>query len=386
MKRFVLHIIPGFGGGISSLVLNLAQEMAKRDVIFDIVTFEKPSFFFEDRVKRYGGSIFVLESKSKIKKLRLLNNLLKTNKRKYELCHMHQSGLRALFLSIVLRTNGIKRIAIHSHITSKENGSSFKNIIKMFFGRFINRIICTDKCSCSKMASDYMYGKGYYLKHNVFHIPNAIIWKNIVKNISSEEKETFFKMNDIKKGTFVIGHVGYFGYQKNHQFIIDIAEKLADAHFDFVCLLVGVGEYEEKIKEEVKKRNLSKYIRFLGRSNNVGLIYSVMNLMLLPSFFEGLPTVAIEAQAAGVPSFISDTVTPEADMGLGLTTYMSLSSVDDWVEKIKNFKNKRAPSKKIRFNIMSERKFLTGESWKVYLYFLDKKLERYNLDEYAKIC
>ena len=384
MVKYILHVIPGFGGGVASLVLNLAEEISKKDIIFDILTYEKPSELFLNRVQSYGGTVFVVDVQNRIGKLRAIDSILKNNKGKYQLLHMHQSGAQALSLSILAKINGISRTAIHSHITDKEGSEKIGFRIKMFFERIINNHCATHRLSCSKMASNYLYGEKETNDHKIMHIPNAILWDRICKKPINADISDFKNKYSIPDNVMLIGHVGYFGYQKNHKFMLDVIESMKKNGEKFIWLFAGEGVLKDEIELEVKKRNLGEYVRFLGRVNNVSLLYSIMDVMALPSFFEGLPTVAIEAQAAGVPSVISSLVTEEADMGLGLTEYVPLN-VEKWSLAIKKMAKVSIPSSQVRYLEMSKRKFIVSESAQLYKMFIEKKILTYNLGEYNEV-
>lgn len=385
MLKRILHIIPGFGGGISSLVLNLAEEIVNQNIVFDVLTYEQPSAFFSERVLRYGGRIYVVEDKNRINKLKKINSIFRENNQKYELIHMHQSGVQALSLSFLANLNSISRTAIHSHITNKEGSNTLHFKIKHYFEKIINNSCSTHRLSCSKMASEYLYGKKTVKKHNIIHIPNAIIWENICRKYDKAEIIHYKERLKIPEGVLIVGHLGYFGYQKNHEFMLDIISEMKNKGISFVWLFAGVGPNQDKIISDAKERKLDDNIRFLGRVNNISLLYRIMDVMALPSHFEGLPTVEVEAQAAGVPSVISNRVTPEADMGLNLTRYVSINNVEDWVLALLEMSKVTVPSDSERFNAMSSRKFVVKESAKIYKKFVEGEIESYELNEFDKL-
>lgn len=385
MIKHVLHIIPGFGGGVASLVLNLAEEMVNQNIVFDILTYEEPSAFFSERVSRYGGRIFVVEDRSRIKKLKKINSILDENKHKYELIHMHQSGVQALSLSLLAKLNSISRTAIHSHITDKEGSNTLKFKLRYYFEKNLNNSCSTHRLSCSKMASEYLYGKKPVNNHKIMHIPNAIIWENVCCEYDKTEIMNYKEKLKIPEGALTVGHLGYFGYQKNHEFMLDIIEEMKHQGISFVWLFAGTGPNQDRIIRSAKERKLDENIRFLGRINNISLLYKTLDVMALPSHFEGLPTVEIEAQAAGVPSVISDKVTTEADMGLNITRYVSINNAKDWVIALKEMAKVTVPSDLERLNAMSSRKFVVKESAKIYKKFVEREIETYELNEFDKL-
>ena len=135
---------------------------------------------------------------------------------------------------------------------------------------------------------------------------------------------------------YVVGHVGRFMPQKNHAFLIKIAEAAARAEPRFRLLLIGEGELRPEIESEVRQAGLSDRVVFAGlRSDIPFLMRNVMDAFLLPSRYEGLPLVMIEAQAAGLPAVVSDAVDQEVDIVPGLIKRLSLSdSPSDWARAI----------------------------------------------------
>lgn len=134
----------------------------------------------------------------------------------------------------------------------------------------------------------------------------------------------------------VFGHIGRFSIQKNHEFLIEIFNEIHKENKDSILLLIGTGELEDNIKEKVKLLGLDKNIKFLGIRNDINELLNAMDAFLLPSFFEGLPVVGVEAQATGLPVFTSNKVTKELPIS-ELSFYYSLKlSAKEWSEKILN--------------------------------------------------
>lgn len=111
---------------------------------------------------------------------------------------------------------------------------------------------------------------------------------------------------------FVVGHVGNFVYQKNHYYLIDIFAKIKENYPEAVLLLAGTGERFETVRKVVKEKGLENNVKMLGFCKDVHRLFQAMDFFLLPSYFEGLPTVGVEAQCAGLPCVMSDTITDEA--------------------------------------------------------------------------
>lgn len=145
---------------------------------------------------------------------------------------------------------------------------------------------------------------------------------------------------------FFYGHIGRFNHQKNHEFLIKIVNTLKNNGYNVKLLLVGDGEKRKKIQELVQKLQLEDNIIFGGIRRDIPQILSAIDILLLPSFYEGMPNVVIEAQAVGTKCFISDTITKEANI-TGLVKYLSIERDEfEWRDNIINeYKYKRADEK-----------------------------------------
>ena len=138
----------------------------------------------------------------------------------------------------------------------------------------------------------------------------------------------------IKEDTIVIGHIGRFVAQKNHTFLIDIFNQFHKKEKNSILLLAGQGPLQEEIKNKVRELGLDDSVRFLGQRNDANELYQVFDVFLLPSLYEGLPVVGVEAQASGLLCFLSDDMTKETKV-LDSTVFMSLSNTaEEWTDEI----------------------------------------------------
>ena len=166
--------------------------------------------------------------------------------------------------------------------------------------------LTTDNVACSKLAGDWIF-KDYIV------LNNAVDLKKYKFDI---EKRSIIRNNyNILDDDLVIGHVGKFIEQKNHIFLIDVFQKIIDRLPNCKLLLVGSGALMDGIRMKVKNLNLQNNIIFAGMQNDTSSFYSAMDMIVFPSFWEGLPLSILEAQANGLPCVISDNITSEVKMG-----------------------------------------------------------------------
>ena len=226
------------------------------------------------------------------------------------------------------------KLIVHSHNTQIDIKSSFKRIVLNIY-HLISRRCCTHlintKYSCSKAAGRWLFGddSDFIIKKN------AILYfkfkYDIYKRLSIRKKMGY------TESMFIFGHVGRFTYQKNHEFLIKIFYEFYKMHSDSKLLLIGSGNERENIEKMVKNLRLQNAVVFMGNRTDVPDLMQAMDIFVLPSRFEGLPVVGIEAQAAGLPTFFSDSITRE----VGITKLANFMSINEspkvWANEIAKY-------------------------------------------------
>ena len=165
---------------------------------------------------------------------------------------------------------------------------------------------------------------------------------------------------EIKDDTLVIGHIGRFVAQKNHTFLIDIFNELHKTEKNSILLLIGQGPLMDEIKQKVKTLGISDSVKFLGQRDDVNELYQVFDVFLLPSLYEGLPVVGVEAQATGNLCILSSSMTQETKI-LNTTIFLQLTQTpNEWstaiLKSVINFckKNNKNEISNVGFNIKNE--------------------------------
>ena len=176
-----------------------------------------------------------------------------------------------------------------------------------------------------------MYGNRCFERGRVHVMPNAIDTKKFAYD--EEAKRCLRAELGIPQDAFVLGHVGRFMYQKNHAFLLRVFQRLLSSRQDAWLLLIGEGERMKLIRSEVKKMGIEGKVRFTGTRSDVAKLYSAMDVFCLPSFYEGLPVVALEAQANGLPCLFSDRMTKEVVLTPG-ARQLSIENPEPWVKAV----------------------------------------------------
>lgn len=314
-------------GGVDTMVMNYYRHISRSKIQFDFIMDGYGDTPIDEEIRALGGRVYKVEpyAKNMAKSMRQYYRIFKENH--YPIVHCHMNTLSVFPLFEAWRAGVPVRIA-HSHSTAAK-GEGKRTTMKYMLRPFA-KIFPSHYCACSEYAGRWLFGNRLYDSGKVYLIKNAI------------DLERFSFKPEIRKrmraelgisDQFVVGHVGRFLYQKNHDFLIDIFDEVHKRNPASVLLLVGDGPLKEQIREKVSARGLSDSVRFLGIRRDVPDLLQVMDVFVLPSFYEGLPVVGVEAQAVGLPCLISATVTREIAL-TSLVSFLDPSHpVAVWAEK-----------------------------------------------------
>lgn len=300
----ILQIVPNMqAGGLESLIMNIYRNIDRNKVQFDFLVHYTEEKHFDKEIESLGGKIHrfsVREDNKLIKYIKSLDVFFKNHK-EYKVIHCHMSSLGFLIF-LIAKKNGVKVRIAHSH-----NSSTSKNI-KGFVKRILMlpyKYISTINYACSNESGKYLYNKKEFEV-----IPNAIELKKY--KFDREVRYEVRKELNLE-ADFVIGHVGRFNIQKNHEYLIDMFYEFIKLKPQSKLLLIGDGELKEEIKEKIEVLGINDKVLMLGVRSDIDRLYQAMDCFCLPSLFEGLPLVSIEAQTSGLPCFITDNITKEAE-------------------------------------------------------------------------
>lgn len=321
-------------------VMNATTKDIKSNVVFDFFTlepFENSSniSFVEDN----GGKIIVKHTSNKfLRQIKTYFDLRSVLKQKhYDIVHIHSDVAFKMFVEgCAAKREKVPHIIMHSHCAGIDRGHRIikaiaHNICKPFLG-----YIGTEFFACSNKAARWMYKKNICKKVRV--INNAVDCESFAYNQSIRNE--YRKLFGIKDNEILIGHVGRFMFQKNHEYLINIFNEFHRKVPESKLMLIGEGELESDVKKQTKELGIDNCVIFAGIRKDVNKCMQAMDLFLLPSRFEGLPVVGIEAQAAGLPCLMADTITKETDL-FGLVYFMSLNQDTElWAEKMIEVLNK----------------------------------------------
>lgn len=342
----VLHVVVNMNrGGAETLIMNLYRNLDPKKVQFDFLTCKEG--VFDQEIQEMGGNIHRIPYISDVGHAGYMKALRHffTNHKHYKIVHSHMDKMSGLVLRAA-KMAGIPVRISHSHNTSCEGGIAAK-LYKSFAGSFINKS-ATDLLACSNSAAEWLFKNR---NHQVKIINNGINYQRFLFNPKTREKVRTFL--NVDESTLVLGHVGRFFEQKNHSFLIEIFREVNKRNPNSVLVLVGNGSLMSEIYQKVDEYGLNGKVKFLGVRSDVEQLYQAFDLFIFPSIHEGLPVTLIEVQASGMPSLISDTITNEVDLGLGLIEYLPINDIGKWVKAIANYSNHH--NRKITSNVFEEK-------------------------------
>jgi glycosyltransferase involved in cell wall biosynthesis len=315
------------------MIMNLYRYIDREKVQFDFVISTRDECDYTKEIESLGGRIYSIprfNMYNAIKYPKAWHKFLSEHS-EYKIIHGHLRSTASIYLKIAKRY-GLITIA-HSHNTS--SGTGLPAIVKNILQRPI-RYIADYLFACSEYAGVWLFGEEKCKKDNFFIVNNAVDAKKFIYN-ESIRLEMRKRLQIENK--FVIGHVGRFHPAKNHEFLIDVFKELHKKNKQAILLMCGDGELRIKIEKKVSELGLEHCVMFTGVRADIPELLQAIDVFLLPSLYEGLPVSVIEAQGAGLPCIISDTISKEADI-TNLIEYFSLdNTIEEWADKILIYAN-----------------------------------------------
>lgn len=338
-KLRVLQIIPNFGvGGAEKLVLNYLKYFNKDTVqIKAISLYPNQDTVYDKYIRENKLDVIYLDKKAgfDFSMIRKIDKVIREFKP--HIIHSHLYTMKYIILPGIKNKKIKKYHTIHTE-PEKESG---------FLNRLCNRIAFKFFNFVPIALTEEMANKvnSYYGVSNTLIFKNGIDLDNF-RNIK-ETKEEIRNELGISKDAFVIGHVGRFIEAKNHNFLIEIFNRLLSLDSNSCLLLVGDGELRKNVEVKVKSMNLENKIKFLGIRKDINRILKAMDVFVFPSLYEGFPVTLIEAQAVGVRCVISDRIDKRTILSENTICVSLESSIDEWCRVIKNYNAKSCPTDNI---------------------------------------
>lgn len=336
--------------GAETIMMNYLRNINREKIQMDFLINRPDRADYEDEIEALGSKVYhmcpMYPGKFRQYKKEFRKFLIEHPE--YKIIHSHLEE-RSYFALKIAKEMGVPVRIVHAHSTPKY--FNMKLPVRLYFRKKLKGTY-THRFACSEEPAKWLYGT----TENVTFMRNAIDVDKF--SFSEEVRESVRKKLGIGKDTLVIGHVGRFTYEKNHNYLIDVFNDVNKQHPDSKLLLIGGGKPKEEIemktaiKKKVQELGLQDKVSFLGIRDDVNELMQAMDLLVMPSVSEGFPVTLVEAQAAGVRCLVSDVVTSKCNISREMQ-FMSLDSgAEEWANKILSFSkaelNKSEMNKKVK--------------------------------------
>lgn len=326
MKRVLVTGAANIGkAGVATIVYKWGQNFSG-EVIYDyLMQSGLPDQEYIENIKRKGSRVYTIDVKptSFLNIIKWITKIVKDNK--YEVIHINtDSAYVAAAYIYASKKGGIKKIYVHSHCTRIDDGGMIKRLVKTIAHYVCRPYVQNNSLrylACSRPACEWMFGKKQIYSDKYLLIENGVEPEKYEYN---EEIRKKIRRELNVEDEILIGNVGRFSFQKNHKKLIEVFYGYHMHNKESKLLLIGEGELEGDIHDQVKALQIEESVIFLGRKNNVFEYLSAIDVMVMTSRFEGLPVTAVEAQMASLPCVLSSEITDESKF----TPYVSFSDFD----------------------------------------------------------
>lgn len=360
MKKRILMIGMGANtGGVESYIINLIRNVDREKYQFYFLY--RGKIAYEKEVIDLGVELIPVDASrhNPIKYIKTFNEIFK--KYKFDVVYYNTCDIKSMDMIMFGKKYGVPVRIIHSH-------NSYHIVPPKLLHKFTEKWCrnnldnyATKLLACSDIAGDWMFEK-----HNYNVINNGIKTEKFTFDVTiRDEKREYL---DIKE-KYVVGFIGRLEEQKNPLFLIDVFAQLYKKRNDAILLVVGDGSMKDKMIEHASKYDVLNAVKFMGVCSNINELMNVMDCFLLPSLFEGLPFVLVEAQTNGLPCVVSTNVSSESNIN-GEVKFISLDeSSEYWANEVASVKSNFDRSKYV--DIMKRKQFDIGDTIKIVEQYLD---------------
>ena len=327
-------------GGVENFIMNYYRQMQEIDsnIVMDILVTTSEPVFKEEIIQR-GGQVFVVPQTRNIKAKSLIMNFFKEHGKNYDVLWCNKCELFNINYLIGAKKYHIKKIILHSHSSSNMHTGLRKCMVELLHQK--------NKCNITKYVTDYWACSDYAAKwmfpnkviKDVKYIPNAIDTDKFLYN-DNIRREIRKRLNIEKE--LVFGFIGSLYHVKNPMFALDVFNEYYKLNKKSILLIAGAGNLENEILEKINTLECKYSVKLLGVRKDVPNLMQALDCLLLPSFVEGFPVVAVEAQASGLPIFASlDGITKQTKLTEGMHLLSLSLGASEWAKRISQTDLKR---------------------------------------------
>lgn len=329
MNRVIQYIGSLDRGGAQSAIMNLYRRVDRKKWQFDFVTHDEHEGELEHEVSSLGARVFRIPKLQDAGYHAFRDNWIKllSAHPEWQILHSHMRSTASLVIPVA-KTNGLATI-VSSHSTS--NGRGAKAFIKMLLQIPIRKE-ADFLIGCSREAGEWLFGRKACQSNSYLYLPNAIDIGVYRYDAGLRQKIR----SELGLGnSLVFGHVGRLHESKNHVFLLRVFEGLLRKYPHAKLLLVGEGPLRNDIEEQIDALGIRYAVCMLGNRSDVPALLQAMDVFLFPSKWEGLPVSVVEALCAGLPCYVSDSITHDIDIHESIVR-LSIDDPEKWVDAISN--------------------------------------------------
>lgn len=352
----VLHVFAALdSGGVANFVMNTYRRIDRSKIQYDFALTAGEKSYMDDEAEALGARLFYFDqSKS------LTDNLKEvlTKEGPFTVVHSHVFFYSGLVLQTAKSCKIPVRIA-HAHNAYTGDGTSLPRKAYEFAMRTLIKKNATVMMGCSEKACNYVFGESSKKDSRVMVMPDGIDCERFSFNEETRKKvRKEYGLED----KFVVGHVGHFNPAKNHEKILSVFKEVATQKENAMLFLVGDGELEQAVRDQVKALDLTDKVVFAGAHTDVENMYQAMDVFLFPSRYEGFGMAMIEAQTGGLNCLASDVVPTDTDLN-GNSIYLPLTESDEvWCQKLLSLPERNPePMENHPFHLDTVAKLLEGK-------------------------
>ncbi len=303
-------------GGAESMCINIYRHIDRAKVQFDFVKHTTKKCAFDDEIRDLGGRIYIAP---RFKGYNILSYKLWWKNhfaahQEHQVIHGHFFTISAVYFAFAKQE---KRITV-GHIHASQSNSRLKKILEKRISKYTDYPI-----ACSEEAGRWIYGdRPFIVLHNALDTTAFRFSPEIRKVVRNS-----LGLRD----NLTLGTTANFSNVKNPMGLIDIFLAVKKKKPNVKLLWAGDGGMRAKIENRLIKEGITKDVYLLGSRDDIPSLLQAIDVFLLPSFREGLPVSVVEAQAAGLPCFISNHVTKDVDL-TGLCHFLPIGQPVNWTE------------------------------------------------------
>lgn len=317
-------------GGAETMVMNYYRNMDRSKVQYDFMVHRQERGAYEDEIEALGGRIFRMPPVrpwSAHEYKRMVRAFYREHP-EYKVIHSHMSEL-GYYDFIEAEKAGVPVRICHAH--NRPYGLDLKSPVRWYY-KTMMRTHITDLFTCGAESAEWLFGSKN--RSRFVQLNNAIDAKQYVYR--PQLRQSMRQALGIAEDQLVIGHVGRFDPQKNHGFLIDVFANVHEQNEKALLVLVGDDSHSGgmEIHEKVAQLGLTESVMFLGVRSDVADVMQAMDVFLFPSLFEGFGIAALEAQASGLATLVSERIPEECMITNLIQREMLKTSAAQWATTV----------------------------------------------------